>query len=314
MTGSAGFIGFHVCRRLLEEGWQVEGIDNFNDSYDPKIKKQRSELLKKYRWFNNWSFDIKHEINVRQVFREVQPDCVIHLAAQAGVRRSLYYPEEYVQSNVQGTLSVMEAARKMETPPKVVYASSSSVYGGNVKMPFSEEDSVDRPVSYYAATKRMAELTACTYSHLYGLKTVGLRFFTVYGPWGRPDMAMWLFADSIRTGEPLSLFNSGDMQRDFTYIDDIVDGILSAVVKDTGRNNIFNLASGRMVGLKYVVELIEKNMGKQTEHKLERMQQGDVLSTFADISKAQDMLDYKPVTGVEKGIKGFIDWYKNYAG
>jgi len=308
VTGAAGFIGFHLCRSLLKDGFEVLGIDNLNDYYDPKLKNARLDIIKKYPKFKFEKVDIAHRNELTQVFKEFAPTKVVNLAAQAGVRYSLSNPYAYIDSNIVGFLNLIELCRNSDVGG-LIYASSSSVYGGNTKIPFSVDDRVDNPISLYAATKKTNELIANTYSHLYGLHTTGLRFFTVYGPWGRPDMAMFLFTDKILRDEPIQVFNHGNMKRDFTYIDDIIAGTRSAINKNY-KCEVFNLGNHRSEQLMDVVSLIEQNLGKKAEIEFLPMQPGDVPESFADIKKSEEMLGYKPTTNVDVGIRKFVDWYK----
>jgi UDP-glucuronate 4-epimerase len=305
VTGGAGFIGFHTARRLLEEGHEVVVIDNFNDYYDVKLKRHRASLLKKAKFYE---IDISDYKAVCDVFKKEKFSKVIHLAAQAGVRYSLTNPFVYVESNVMGTLNIFEACRHNNVKD-IVYASSSSVYGGNQKVPFSEKDRVDQPISLYAMTKRSDELMAYSYHHLYGLNLTGLRFFTVYGPYGRPDMAAWIFAKNIREGKPIDVFNKGLMKRDFTFVADIVDGIIKSSDKSLPCE-VINLGNNKPVELDYFISLIEKNMGRKAKKNLLPMQQGDVPATWADISKAKKLLEWEPKTKIEAGISEFIKWFK----
>jgi len=308
ITGAAGFIGFHLSKSLLEDGYEVLGVDNLNDYYDPKLKNARLDIIKKYPKFKFEKVDIAHRNELTQVFQEFGPQKVINLAAQAGVRYSLTNPYAYMESNLVGFLNIIELCRHNDVKG-LIYASSSSVYGSNKKIPFSVDDRVDNPISLYAATKKANELIANTYSHLYGLPTTGLRFFTVYGPWGRPDMAMFLFTDKILRDEPIQVFNHGNMKRDFTYIDDIIAGTRSAINKNY-KCEVFNLGNHRSEQLMDVVSLIEQNLGKKAEIEFLPMQPGDVPESFADIKKSEEMLGYKPTTNVDVGIRKFVDWYK----
>ena len=311
VTGSAGFIGFHLSKSLLIDGYEVLGIDNVNDYYDPNLKWARLDILKKYKNFKFERIDISHRENLSAVFKEFAPTKVVNLAAQAGVRYSIENPYVYMQANLVGFLNIIELCRHNNVEG-LIYASSSSVYGGNTKIPFSVEDRVDNPISLYAATKKANELIANTYSHLYELPTTGLRFFTVYGPWGRPDMAMYLFTDKILKGIPIQVFNHGNMKRDFTYIDDIIAGTRSAIDKNYPCE-IFNLGNHRSEELMDVVHLIEENLGKKAIIDFQPMQPGDVKESFADIDKSIEMLRYQPMTNVDSGIKKFVEWYKEYS-
>jgi len=310
VTGIAGFIGSHTADALLKRGDEVVGIDNFNDYYDPKIKEDRVKRLKKSYKFSPYREDISNYKAIDGIIKKERPDKICHLAAQAGVRHSLENPFLYLKSNIDGTLVMLETARHNKIKD-FIYASSSSVYGGNKKVPFSEEDRVDTPISLYATTKKANELMAHTYHKLFGLNTTGLRFFTVYGPYGRPDMALFIFTKNILEGQPIEIFNHGKMKRDFTYVDDIVSGIVASLDKSYPCE-IFNLGNSNTVDLMYFIERIEKELGKKAIKKMMPMQKGDVAETFADISKAQKMLGFRPKTSVDEGIKKFINWYKKY--
>ena len=310
VTGSAGFIGFHLAKSLLDDGFEVLGIDNLNNYYDPKLKHARIDLLTPYENFTFSKLDIADFDSLTQTFQSFKPDKVVNLAAQAGVRYSLENPHAYIQANVAGFMNILECCRHNKVKG-LIYASSSSVYGGNTKIPFSVGDRVDNPVSLYAATKKTNELIAYTYSHLYGLHTTGLRYFTVYGPWGRPDMAMFLFTDKIIKGEPIQVFNQGNMKRDFTYINDIISGTKAAIDKNY-KCEVFNLGNHRSEELMDVVQLIEDNLGKKAEINFQPMQLGDVKESYADIKKSIEMLRYEPTTNVDVGISKFIEWYKEY--
>ena len=324
VTGAAGFIGFHLCRSLLKDGYEVLGIDNINNYYDvnlkyarlkelgisksnSKFKIQNSTLQKRFRFCK---IDISDRESLSEVFKEFAPNKVVNLAAQAGVRYSIENPYAYLDSNLVGFLNILECSRHNNVEG-LIYASSSSVYGGNTKIPFNVEDRVDNPISLYATTKRANELMAHTYFHLYGLHTTGLRFFTVYGPWGRPDIAMFIFTNKIMNGKPISVFNHGHMKRDFTYIDDIISGTRSAIEKNY-KNEIFNLGNCKSEKLMEMISLIEKELGKEAKIDFHPMQLGDVIESFADIDKSIEMLKYKPTTNVDFGIRKFIKWYKTY--
>ena len=310
VTGSSGFIGMHLCRNLLNDGYTVQGIDNMNDYYDVSLKKARLELLYGYKNFTFNKIDISSSQDVNSVFDNFKPDKVVNLAAQAGVRYSIENPHEYVQSNIVGFTNIIESCRNNDVSG-LIYASSSSVYGGNLETPFSVSDRVDKPISIYGASKKSNELIAYVYSHLYGLHTTGLRFFTVYGPWGRPDMAMYIFADKIRSGEKIPVFNHGQMQRDFTYIDDIVSGIRSSIEKNY-QCEIFNLGNNCCENLMDMVDHIEKALGKKAEVEYMDIQPGDVEKTFADIEHTKDKLSYEPKVLIKDGVPKFIQWYKKY--
>jgi len=310
VTGAAGFIGFHLSKSLLEDGYEVLGIDNVNNYYDPKLKWARLDILKKYSNFKFERINIAERDTLTDIFVNYKPTKVVNLAAQAGVRYSLTNPYAYMESNLVGFINIIELCRHNDVEG-FIYASSSSVYGGNTKTPFSVEDRVDQPISLYAATKRANELIAYSYSHLYGLHTTGLRFFTVYGPWGRPDMAMYIFADKICKGEPIPVFNNGKMKRDFTYIDDIIIGTLSAINKNY-KCEIFNLGNHKSEHLLDMINLIEKNVGLEAKIDFQAMQIGDVEESFADISHSEKLLEYKSTTNIDCGIKKFIHWYMGY--
>jgi len=310
VTGSSGFIGMHLCKSLLEDGYQVVGIDNMNDYYDPALKEARLKELYLYDNFKFVKADISDYPTVETAFKDFEPEKVVNLAAQAGVRYSLENPQAYIQSNVVGFMNILECCRHHQVKG-LIYASSSSVYGGNEKFPFSIDDSVDRPISIYAASKISNELMAHTYSHLYGLHTTGLRFFTVYGPWGRPDMAMYIFTEKISNDLPIPVFNYGKMQRDFTYIDDIIDGVKASIDKNFFCE-IFNLGNNRCENLMDMIALIEQSLGKKVEMNLMDIQPGDVKKTFADIEYSRDKLGYEPTTSITEGIPAFIRWYRDY--
>ena len=310
VTGSAGFIGFHLSKSLLEDGYVVLGIDNLNDYYDPKLKHAHLDQLNSYNNFKFDKIDIANREAVTKTFTDFKPNKVVNLAAQAGVRYSIENPYAYMNSNLVGFLNIIELCRHNGVEG-LIYASSSSVYGGNIKIPFNVEDCVDNPISLYAASKKSNELIANSYSHLYGLNTTGLRYFTVYGPWGRPDMAMLIFTQKILTGEPIPVFNNGNMKRDFTYIDDIIAGTRAAI-DENYKCEIFNLGNHKSEQLMDIVALIEKNLGKKAEINFLPMQPGDVPESFADINKSIDMLKYKPTTNVDVGIKKLIKWYKEF--
>jgi UDP-glucuronate 4-epimerase len=309
VTGVAGFIGSRVAEELAARGDRVIGIDNLNDAYDVGLKKARLERIK-HPNIEIKICDILDFDKMEDVFREDRPTHVCHLAAQAGVRLSLANPFIYQKTNIEGTLNLLEAARK-HMPENFVYASSSSVYGGNEKIPFSEQDNVDRPISIYAATKKATELMAHVYSSLYGMNTTALRFFTVYGPWGRPDMACYKFSMLIMRGKPIELYNHGHMYRDFTYIDDIARGVISSIDKPFGCE-VFNLGNSRMEKLAGFVSLIEEHLGRKAEKIMLPMQPGDVPKTNSDIDKAKRLLGFEPETNIEDGIRGFCAWFREY--
>lgn len=312
VTGCAGFIGFHLTQKLLQKNHQVIGVDNLNSYYDPVLKKARLEILKKHANFSFYQLDIAEFASFEKAFAENKIDKVCHLAAQAGVRYSLENPHIYEQSNMVGFLNLLELMRKYQLKD-LVYASSSSVYGGIDKIPFSEDMKIDKPISLYAATKAANELYAHVYHHLYGFNTIGLRFFTVYGPWGRPDMALFLFTKAILENQPIKVFNNGKMKRDFTYIDDIVNGILLSLDKAPQLGyEVFNLGCSNQVELISFIEAIENKLGKKAKKEMLPLQPGDVPETYADVSKAKKMLGYQPKVMIKEGIGRFIDWYNEY--
>ena len=328
VTGAAGFIGFHLSMRLLARGEEVVGFDNLNNYYSVNLKRERLKLLTEFDNFKFVEADLADQTKVDQVFRDHNFDRVVNLAAQAGVRYSLENPRAYTESNIVGFLNILEACRHAKTP-HLTYASSSSVYGGGTKMPFGTADRVDHPLSLYAATKKSNELMAHTYSHLYGLPTTGLRFFTVYGPWGRPDMALFLFTKAILEGRPIDVFNEGRMQRDFTYIDDIVEGVDRTSAKiaapDPDWNSsapnpstsaapyrIYNIGNNDPVELSTFIETIEQALGIQAKRNLMPIQAGDVPATFADINALEDAVGFRPSTSISVGIQKFVEWYRDY--
>jgi UDP-glucuronate 4-epimerase len=310
LTGAAGFIGFHTTLALLKKKINVYGIDDLNPYYDVRLKKDRLAILKKYENFHFLKKKIEDK-RIHSFFKKKDIDVIINLAAQAGVRHSLKNPYVYVESNVLGQVNMLELAKNVEAK-KFIYASSSSVYGGNKKMPFSVSQRVDNPISLYAATKKSSELVAECYSHLFNIKCIGLRFFTVYGPWGRPDMATFIFTKNIIEGKTLQIFNYGKMERDFTYIDDIVQGILGALKKNISNHKVYNLGNSNPEVLLEFVELIEKTLNKKAQKKLLPIQPGDVSKTFADITESKKDLKFSPKTKISEGIPKFISWYKEY--
>ena len=312
VTGSAGFIGFHVARALLSRQAKVVGLDNFNDYYSPALKRERDRELRKYPDFVSINGDLTDLSLLESLFANHSPQKVCHLAAQAGVRYSLVNPFAYQKANLEGFLNLLELARQTQVE-RFVYASSSSVYAGLTEMPFSETQRVDKPISLYAATKKANELMAHAYSHLFALPSVGLRFFTVYGPWGRPDMAMWLFTEAMLAGKPIKVFNYGRMRRDFTYIDDIVTGVLAALMA-TGLETyeIINLGNHRSEELTRVIEILEQELGVQARQDLLPIQPGDVPATYADIDRAREKLGFQPTTSIEVGVHRFVQWYLDY--
>ena len=330
VTGVAGFIGFHTCLKLVNQGHDVFGIDNVNNYYDPKLKfdrlnelglnKAESKLFKNQvqsAKFNSLRFSridlVDHE-SIDNLFNQEQFEIVCNLAAQAGVRYSIENPKAYIDSNILGFLNILEGCRNHKVK-HLVYASSSSVYGENKKTPFETKDNVDFPISLYAATKKSNELMAHTYGHLYGFKTTGLRFFTVYGPWGRPDMAYYLFADAISNDQPIKVFNNGQMERDFTYIDDIVNGVTKIIEKNIDSREhykIYNIGNNKTESLQDFISTIEEAIGKKAIKEMYPMQQGDVPKTYADITELINDYKYSPGTDIKSGIDDFIRWYKNY--
>jgi UDP-glucuronate 4-epimerase len=319
LTGAAGFIGMHTALRLLQRGEEVVGVDNLTPYYDPALKQARLERLVAWPKFHFHKSDVSDRAAMKAVVADHDGiDRIVHLAAQAGVRHSLENPHSYTSANVEGQLVLLEMARDLGPRCRhMVYASSSSVYGGNTKLPFSESDSVDLPLSLYAATKRSGELMAHCYSHLFKIRTTGLRFFTVYGPWGRPDMAAYLFASAIHEGRPITVFNNGDMRRDFTYIDDIVTGIVAVldspqIADGPTPARIYNIGNHRSEALGEYVALVERCMGREAEKIFLPMQPGDVKETYADISALQRDVGFEPTTQISEGIPRFIDWFKQY--
>jgi UDP-glucuronate 4-epimerase len=330
VTGLAGFIGFHLGKRLLDRGDEVIGIDNFSPYYEVSLKRARLAQLKEQRMLRFYELDLADREGVDQVFAEERPDVVVNLAAQAGVRYSLRNPHAYAESNLVGFVNILEGCRHWGTK-HLVFASSSSVYGANTKTPFSVHDNVDHPVSLYAATKKANELMAHSYSHLYGMPTSGLRFFTVYGPWGRPDMAYFLFTQAILTGRPIEVFNEGNMKRDFTYIDDAVEGVVRVMDRvpepnptwsgsrpDPGSSyapyKVYNLGNNNPVELLRFIEVLEECLGRRARKKLLPMQPGDMRVTYADIDELFRDTQYKPSTTIEVGLGRFVDWYRPYYG
>jgi len=328
ITGAAGFIGMHLAERLLERGDEVIGVDNFNDYYDIALKEARVARLAPHKNFRLARLDIADRSGMAELFAREQPQRVINLAAQAGVRYSLKNPLAYVDSNVVGFMNVLEGCRHAGCE-HLVFASSSSVYGGNTKMPFSEHDNVDHPVSLYAATKKANELMAHTYSHLYRLPATGLRFFTVYGPWGRPDMAYFLFTKAILEGGAIDVFNHGKMQRDFTYIDDVVEGVLRVLDRPPAANadfdkaapdpssswapwRIYNIGNHQPVELMTFIEALENALGRTTEKNFLPIQDGDVAATYAETSDLRSLTGFTPTTQVPEGLRRFADWYRTY--
>jgi UDP-glucuronate 4-epimerase len=325
VTGAAGFIGFHLSKRLLAENFHVIGVDNLNDYYDVRLKKERLKLLESNMNFKFYQTDLADQESLNQIFKDHSIPIVINLAAQAGVRYSISHPHSYVHSNLVGYVNILEACRHFQVE-HLLYASSSSVYGANTKTPFSTQDSVDHPVSIYAATKKANELMAHTYSHLFNIPTTGLRFFTVYGPWGRPDMAYYSFTKDIIVGNTIQVYNNGDMLRDFTFIDDIVEGIVKLLdhppLPDSNRSldpstshapyKIYNIGNNSPVRLMDFINTLEKLIGKKANIEFLPMQPGDVKETYADITDLQKAAGFSPATPLEIGLGHFVDWYKKY--
>jgi UDP-glucuronate 4-epimerase len=328
VTGAAGFIGFHLAKKLCDNNWEVIGLDNLNSYYDVNLKNDRLNLLLPYSNFKFHKLDLVDRGSIKKLFGEQKFDFVVNLAAQAGVRYSLENPYSYIDSNLSGFLNILEGCR--HNPVKhLIYASSSSVYGANTKMPFSVHDNVDHPVSLYAATKKANELMAHTYSNLYKIPTTGLRFFTVYGPWGRPDMALFIFTKKIAEGKPIDVYNNGKMRRDFTYIDDIVDGIIKLISAIPEPNpkwdgndpdsatsfapyKLFNIGNNQPVELLRFIEVIEDKLGKKAIKNFLPMQPGDVPATYADVDDLISAVGFKPNTPIEDGIAKFVEWYSQY--
>lgn len=319
ITGGAGFIGFHLSKSLLEKGARVIGFDNMNDYYDVKLKEDRLAILKEYETYTFIEGDLSENSSVFRVFQEYRPEIVMNLGAQAGVRYSIDNPKAYMESNMMGFFHILEACRYFPVD-HLVYASSSSVYGGNEKVPFSTEDKVDEPVSLYAATKKSNELMAHAYSKLYHIPVTGLRFFTVYGPYGRPDMAYFKFTNKILAGEPIQIYNNGDMYRDFTYIDDIVQGVENVLCNPPAENGkgarykVYNIGNNKPVKLMDYVETLERCLGKTAVKEYLPMQPGDVYQTYADVSELMRDYDFKPDTSIEEGLSRFVAWYREYYG
>jgi UDP-glucuronate 4-epimerase len=318
VTGAAGFIGFHAARRLLEAGEQVIGIDNLNDYYSVELKHDRLSILAGHKNFQFFKADLSDFGALKQALADKKIRKVVHLAAQAGVRHSIEHPHAYMQSNLVGHLNVLEFCRHHDAFEGMVYASSSSVYGGNTKMPFSESDRVDTPISLYAATKKADELISHTYAHLYGMPLIGLRFFTVYGPWGRPDMAMWLFTQAILAGKAIKVFNFGKMKRDFTFIDDIVEGVLMTArepergLKSGERHRVYNIGNNKPEELMQMIAMLEKAIGAKAKTEMLPIQPGDVPESFADIDAIRRDYGFEPKTPISAGIPAFVDWYRTY--
>ena len=330
LTGACGFIGFHLGRRLLDEGKRVVALDVVNDYYDVQLKLDRLSQLEGHPNFEFHKLDLADREGIEGLFQQSRPEVVVHLAAQAGVRYSLENPHAYIDSNVVGFLNILEGCRHTDVK-HLVFASSSSVYGANTKMPFSVGDNVDHPISLYAASKKANEMMAHCYSHLYALPTTGLRFFTVYGPWGRPDMALFRFTRAILEGQPIDVFNYGNMQRDFTYVDDIVEGMRRVMDKipapdpewsgddpDPGSSRapyrIYNIGNNNPVELMVLIETLERCLGKKAAKNLLPMQPGDVPATYADVDALIEAVGFRPATSIESGVQRFVDWYLDYYG
>ena len=333
VTGASGFIGFHLCKKLLQKDCQIVGIDNFNSYYDPLLKEERLKRLQKFSSHSKLKVfreDISNLDVMERIFSDFKPEVVVNLAAQAGVRYSIENPSAYIQTNLVGFTNILECCRRQDVN-HLVYASSSSVYGGNTNMPFSEKQPVDHPVSLYAATKKSNELMAHSYSHLYNLPATGLRFFTVYGPWGRPDMALFLFTKSILEGKPIQVFNHGKMIRDFTYVDDIAESLLRIVFKpatsddsfDTNKPNpstswaphrIFNIGNSNPTKLIDYIQAIEKCLGVEAKKEFLPLQMGDVPSTSSNCSELESWIGFKPQTSVYDGVTNFVEWYRGFYG
>ena len=319
VTGAAGFIGFHLSKRILDEGGEVIGFDNINDYYDVKLKESRLEILSKYDKFTFIKGNLADKETVENLFVTYKPDIVVNLAAQAGVRYSIDNPDVYIESNIIGFFNIIEACRH-HSIEHLIYASSSSVYGNQKKTPFSTDDNVDHPISLYAATKKSNELMAFTYSHLYDIPSTGLRFFTVYGPYGRPDMAYFSFTQKILRGDKIKIFNNGDMYRDFTYVDDIVQGIMNMLLnppspdENGDRSKVYNIGNNNPEKLMHFIETLERAIGKTAEKEFLPMQPGDVYQTYADVSALEKDFDFKPSTSIEEGLGKFAKWYFEYYG
>ena len=329
VTGSAGFIGFHLSRRLLERGEAVVGLDNLNAYYDPQLKAARLAILEGHPGYRHAALDLADRDGVTALFAETRPTAVVNLTAQAGVRYSLEKPEAYVDSNVVGFLNILEGCRAVQ-PAHLLYASTSSVYGANGKLPFNVHDHAVHPITLYAATKLANEAMAHSYAHLFGIPCTGFRFFTVYGPWGRPDMALFKFTDAILSGRPIDVYGEGRMQRDFTYVDDIVDGLVAALDRPPSPDpdwnpqspdpatsgvapwRILNLGASRRVELMRYIEVLEEKLGTKAQLNLMPMQAGDVARTEADTEETRKVLDYQPSTSIEEGVGRFVDWYRDY--
>ena len=310
ITGSCGFIGMHLCESLLRDGYVVQGVDNMNSYYNVNLKIARLKRLKKYNKFEFSKIDIADDLSLENIFRNFKPDIVVNLAGQAGVRYSLEKPHFYIQSNIVGFMNILECCINFSVK-HLVYASSSSVYGENSNQSFSVNDRTDMPLSIYAVSKKANELMAHSYGKLYGLSTIGLRYFSVYGPWGRPDMAMFIFTKSILEEKPILLYNFGDMERDFTFIDDIIEGTTLAI-KNKSSHKLFNLGNNHSVDLMTIIKLLERKLGKKAKILFKNIQKGDTKRTNADISESIELLGYKPKVKIKDGLSKFVDWYKIY--
>ena len=313
ITGSAGFIGFHLSKKLLTKGFIVIGIDNLNNYYDQKLKKDRNKILKKFKNYKFKKIDIRDYKKLESIFKKNLIHGVINLAAQAGVRYSLKNPRSYIENNINGFFNILELSKKYKIK-KLVYASTSSIYGLQKKFPLKENFNTDNPIQLYAATKKSNELMATSYSHLYKMDTVGLRFFTVYGPWGRPDMALFKFTKNIIMGKPIEVFNKGKHERDFTYVDDIVDGIINIIINKKSKfgAKIFNIGNGKKIKLLKYIQLIEKNLKRKSKKKFLPLQKGDVIKTHSDTKLIKKHYNYQSKTEVSYGVKKFIEWYVSY--
>ena len=313
ITGSAGFIGFHLSKKLLSEGFNVLGVDNLNNYYDQKIKQDRNNILKKYKNYRFNKIDIKDYKKLDRIFKKNSIHGVVNLAAQAGVRYSLKNPRSYIENNINGFFNILELSKKYRVK-KFIYASTSSIYGLQKKFPLKENFNTDNPIQLYAATKKSNELMATSYSHLYKMDTIGLRFFTVYGPWGRPDMALFKFTKNIIKGKPIEVFNKGKHERDFTYVDDIVNGIFKILINKKSKfgAKIFNIGNGKKIKLLKYIQLIEKNLDRKSKKKFLPLQKGDVIKTLSDTKLIKKHYNYQPKTNVSYGVKKFIEWYISY--
>lgn len=314
VTGAAGFIGYHTCQHLLQRGERVIGIDNLNNYYDVRLKEARLSKLQTHAHFSFEKLNINNKEIIQSLIAQYPDiDQIVHLAAQAGVRYSLTNPFAYADSNLMGHLTILELARALPKLKNLVYASSSSVYGANQKLPFSIKDPVDYPISLYAATKRSCELMSYTYSHLFGIPIIGLRFFTVYGPWGRPDMSAFIFTKSILAGEEIPVFNHGDMRRNFTYIDDIVQGVIRSLdLPLPATHRLYNIGNNRSESLMHFINVLEQHLGKKALIRFKPLQPGDVKETIADITETTRDFGFMPKTHIEEGLKNFVSWYKEF--